>query len=64
GADFRAPLGRAVIGGVVTSTLLSLIVIPTVYALLDEWKERGVGWWRRRRGGGRPRPGEAAQAAD
>ena len=30
GADFRAPLGRAVIGGVITSTLLTLLVIPTV----------------------------------
>jgi HAE1 family hydrophobic/amphiphilic exporter-1 len=39
GADFRAPLGRAVIGGVVTSTLLTLLVIPTVYEILDEWKE-------------------------
>jgi HAE1 family hydrophobic/amphiphilic exporter-1 len=39
GGDFRAPLGRAVIGGVITSTLLTLIVIPTVYEILDEWKE-------------------------
>jgi HAE1 family hydrophobic/amphiphilic exporter-1 len=39
GADFRAPLGRAVIGGTITSTLLTLIVIPTVYEILDEWKE-------------------------
>ncbi|HSL71725.1 MAG TPA: efflux RND transporter permease subunit, partial [Longimicrobiales bacterium] len=39
GADFRAPLGRAIIGGVITSTLLTLIVIPTVYEILDEWKE-------------------------
>ncbi len=39
GADFRAPMGRAVIGGVVTSTLLTLLVIPTVYEILDEWKE-------------------------
>jgi len=39
GADFRAPLGRAVIGGVITSTLLTLIVIPTVYEILDEFKE-------------------------
>ena len=30
GADFRAPLGRAVIGGVITSTLLTLGVIPLV----------------------------------
>jgi len=28
-----------VIGGVITSTLLTLIVIPTVYEILDEWKE-------------------------
>src|SRR6185437_12019535 len=40
GADFRAPLGRAVIGGVITSTVLTLIVIPTIYEILDEWRER------------------------
>jgi multidrug efflux pump subunit AcrB len=34
GADFRAPLGRAVIGGVITSTLLTLLVIPTFYDVL------------------------------
>jgi hydrophobic/amphiphilic exporter-1 (mainly G- bacteria), HAE1 family len=39
GADFRAPLGRAVIGGVITSTVLTLVVIPTVYEILDEWRE-------------------------
>ena len=39
GADFRAPLGRAVIGGVITSTVLTLLVIPTVYEILDEMKE-------------------------
>ena len=38
GADFRAPLGRAVIGGVITSTLLTLLVIPTVYEILHEWR--------------------------
>jgi HAE1 family hydrophobic/amphiphilic exporter-1 len=31
GADFRAPLGRAVIGGTITSTMLTLLVIPTIY---------------------------------
>jgi HAE1 family hydrophobic/amphiphilic exporter-1 len=35
GAQFRAPLGIAVIGGTLTSTLLTLLVIPVVYALLD-----------------------------
>ncbi len=38
GADFRAPLGRAVIGGVLSSAVLTLIVIPTVYEILDEWR--------------------------
>jgi HAE1 family hydrophobic/amphiphilic exporter-1 len=40
GADFRAPLGRAVIGGVITSTLLSLLVIPTLYDVLSGWRDR------------------------
>lgn len=39
GADFRAPLGRAVIGGVIASTVLTLLVIPTVYEVFDEWRE-------------------------
>jgi hydrophobic/amphiphilic exporter-1 (mainly G- bacteria), HAE1 family len=40
GADFRAPLGRAVIGGVITSTVLTLVVIPTIYEILDEWRDK------------------------
>jgi HAE1 family hydrophobic/amphiphilic exporter-1 len=40
GGDFRAPLGRAVIGGTITSTLLTLLVIPTVYEIFYEWRER------------------------
>ncbi|MDB4881710.1 MAG: acriflavin resistance protein [Gemmatimonadetes bacterium] len=40
GADFRSPLGRAVIGGTITSTVLTLFVIPTVYEILDDWRER------------------------
>ena len=43
GADFRAPLGRAVIGGVITSTLLTLLVIPTFYEILTDWRD----WLRR-----------------
>ena len=27
------------IGGVITSTLLTLLVIPTVYEIMDEWRE-------------------------
>jgi HAE1 family hydrophobic/amphiphilic exporter-1 len=46
GADFRAPLGRAVIGGVITSTVLTLLVIPTIYEIFDEWRA----WFRRKLG--------------
>jgi hydrophobic/amphiphilic exporter-1 (mainly G- bacteria), HAE1 family len=48
GADFRAPLGRAVIGGTVTSTILTLFVIPTVYEVLDDWREKLGARFRRR----------------
>jgi HAE1 family hydrophobic/amphiphilic exporter-1 len=40
GADFRAPMGRAIIGGVITSTLLTLLVIPTVYDILSGLRDR------------------------
>ena len=39
GGDFRAPLGVTVIGGVVTSTLLTLLVIPTVYEILADSRD-------------------------
>ncbi|HET9066989.1 MAG TPA: efflux RND transporter permease subunit [Gemmatimonadales bacterium] len=43
GADFRAPLGRAVIGGVLTSTLLTLLVIPTFYEIFDGFRAWALG---------------------
>jgi HAE1 family hydrophobic/amphiphilic exporter-1 len=43
GAQFRAPLGVSVIGGVITSTLLTLIAIPTFYEILDQGRERLLG---------------------
>jgi len=47
GADFRAPLGRAVIGGVIASTILTLVVIPTVYEIVEDWREGLVSRFRR-----------------
>jgi len=44
GGENQAPMGRAIIGGVITSTLLTLIVVPVIYTYLD-----GVHEWRRRR---------------
>ena len=36
GGEFRAPMGQAVIGGLITSTLLTLFIVPVVYSLLDD----------------------------
>lgn len=36
GSEMRAPMARAVIGGLITSTLLTLIAVPVVYSLLDD----------------------------
>jgi len=36
GAEFRAPMAVAVVGGLVWSTLLTLVVIPVVYTLIDD----------------------------
>ena len=37
GSEFRSPMGQAVIGGLVTSTLLTLFVVPVVYSLIDDF---------------------------
>jgi HAE1 family hydrophobic/amphiphilic exporter-1 len=55
GSETRAPMARAVIGGLITSTILTLFVVPVVYTLLDDAaavlvKRRG---WRR---SGTPEP--------
>jgi hydrophobic/amphiphilic exporter-1 (mainly G- bacteria), HAE1 family len=44
GAEMRAPMARAVIGGLITSTFLTLLVVPVVYSLLDD----AVLYFRRR----------------
>jgi multidrug efflux pump subunit AcrB len=36
GAELRQPMAVAIIGGLVTSTLLSLIVVPVVYTLIED----------------------------
>jgi len=40
GAETNAPLSLAVIGGMVTSTLLTLVVVPAGYSLVENWRER------------------------
>jgi HAE1 family hydrophobic/amphiphilic exporter-1 len=51
GGEQRAPMGVSVIGGMLTSTLLTLIVIPSVYTVMDDislwisakWRRQGLG---------------------
>ena len=40
GAELRAPMAVAIIGGLITSTLLSLIVVPVAYTLVDDLGHR------------------------
>jgi HAE1 family hydrophobic/amphiphilic exporter-1 len=40
GSEFRAPMAIAVIGGLITSTLLTLVVVPVVYSLVDRFSRR------------------------
>jgi multidrug efflux pump subunit AcrB len=46
GGEIQASMGRAIIGGVITSTLLTLIVVPVLYSYLD-----GLAAWSKRRFG-------------
>jgi multidrug efflux pump subunit AcrB len=40
GAEQQAPMGRAIIGGVITSTLLTLVVVPVIYTYIDAFERR------------------------
>ena len=44
GSEQRAPMGQAVIGGVITSSLLTLVVVPVVYCYMDDLAE----WFKRK----------------
>jgi len=43
GGEMRAPMAIAVIGGLITSTMLTLVVIPVAYDLIDRFAERMIG---------------------
>jgi hydrophobe/amphiphile efflux-1 (HAE1) family protein len=52
GGEMQAPMGRAVIGGLITSTLLTLVVVPVLYTYLDNLPR----WWKAKFGGAVPAP--------
>ncbi|MDQ7745485.1 efflux RND transporter permease subunit [Hydrogenophaga pseudoflava] len=54
GSEQRAPMGQAVIGGVITSSILTLVVVPVVYCYMDDLAN-----WVRRRLGFAPVPSAA-----
>jgi len=58
GAEQRAPMGQAVIGGVITSSLLTLVVVPVIYCYLDD-----LALWARRRWRGAPAAAAVAASA-
>jgi len=58
-ASFRAPMGAAVIGGLVASTALSLFVVPVIYTLMDDFEHRV----KRLFGRLKPRAAAAAEAS-
>ena len=55
GSEQRAPMGQAVIGGVITSSLLTLVVVPVAYCYLDDLAQ----WFKRRFTGGHALPAPA-----
>ncbi len=50
GSEQRAPMGQAVIGGVITSSLLTLVVVPVMYCFMDDLAQ----WFKRKLGSGKP----------
>jgi multidrug efflux pump subunit AcrB len=58
--SFRAPMAIVVIGGLITSTFLSLLVIPVVFTWVDDAVQALVGRWRRLRHPGHPRDAASA----
>ena len=59
GSEQRAPMGQAVIGGVITSSLLTLVVVPVVYCYMDDlaqWLRRKAGLTPARQGDDTPAP--------
>ena len=45
GGELLSPMGRAVIGGIVTSTLLTLVVVPVLYTFVFALAEKAKGWF-------------------
>lgn len=47
GSETRGPMAIAIIGGLIVSTLLSLLVVPAFYVVADRWRNRITGLFSR-----------------
>ena len=63
GAEQRAPMARAVIGGLITSTALTLVVVPAAFTLIDDIERWLAPKFGRVITAQPPQSGGAAQAA-
>ena len=59
GGEFERPMGLGTIGGLLTSTLLTLVVVPVVYTLVDD----AVGWARQQAAGLQARLAQGRESA-
>ncbi|MBB6094140.1 multidrug efflux pump subunit AcrB [Povalibacter uvarum] len=48
GGEIQAPMGRAVIGGVITSSVLTLLIVPVLYTYIFGFTRRLSAWWNRK----------------
>lgn len=60
GGEFRAPMAIAVIGGLLVSTLLSLLFVPSLFSVVSSLKERSRNLLVNRLGANRPERAEGA----
>ena len=64
GSEQRAPMAHAVIGGIITSTLLTLVVVPVIYTYLDDLAHWAQNKFRASRAADAAQPDRDAQRAD
>lgn len=48
GAETRAGMGWVLIGGLITSTIFTLIIIPVIYTIIDDYKKKFSGFFKRK----------------
>ena len=56
------PMARAIVGGLIFSTGITLLALPTIYSLLDDWRLRTRDLFRRARAASGPAPAGATSA--